>query len=582
MPDKPGQSSWMRILAFLAACCIPALSLWVLWNWLPNEAWLRWGIVLLGVAGTYGLARILWRGMSSVEGLYISVLGVAAWFTVMSYAQLVTNYPFKLYWSEGNRFYDYSLIFAKNLYQSNVPVAPLYNEPGRYALWGILFAIPGLPIWVHRLWNAILWIVPLLLVGILLARWQQISRLYRLFFVVWVFLFLMQGPIYPSLVMGVILVLMTARWKHLALRMVVVFLAGYYVGLSRWTWLVAPAVWAGLLALLWQEDDPDNQRWGWLPVSRKAFLEAALLVASSVLGGILAKPGLFSAPEEATGFALKQPLLWYRLFPNATYSYGLLLGALLAAGPLAMILIWLVWTKRWRLNWLQWLSALLPSLAFLALGLVASTKIGGGSNLHNLDMFLITLVILAGLALRVLINKGMALPAAWPRLAQALFLLVIFLPALEAFKSGSPQKIPSQEVVRNALDVIQTEVSQAGQAGEVLVMDQRQLLTFGNIQNVTLVPEYEMKYMMDQSMAGSPASFARFYQDLRDRRFALIVSSILKVQSQGAEHDFGEENDAWDRWVASAVLCYYKPLQTLKEVRVQLLVPRASPGENCP
>jgi hypothetical protein len=34
-------------------------------------------------------------------------------------------------------------------------------------------------------------------------------------------------------------------------------------------------------------------------------------------------------------------------------------------------------------------AIVLPLLAFLVVGLIVSTKIGGGGDLHNLDMFLI-------------------------------------------------------------------------------------------------------------------------------------------------------------------------------------------------
>jgi hypothetical protein len=166
--------------------------------------------------------------------------------------------------------------------------------------------------------------------------------------------------------------------------------------------------------------------------------------------------------------------------------------------------------------------------------------------------------------------------------AQFLLVLVLLLPAVYAFPAGSPLQLPTRKAVQETLQVIQSEASQAQEQGEVLFMDQRQLLTFGTIKDVMLVPEYEKKFMMDQSMAGNPASFTQFYQDLADHRFALILSGTLKIDPQGSTHNFGEENDAWDHWVARAVLCYYKPRTTLKEVHLQLLVPRAAPGEDCP
>jgi hypothetical protein len=336
-----------------------------------------------------------------------------------------------------------------------------------------------------------------------------------------------------------------------------------------------------LLVLLWREHDPAEAAFKWLPVRKEALVEAIWLVIAGLAGGVLAKPGLFTAPQEATGFALKQPLLFYRLFPNATYAPGLLLGLAMAAGPLVLLLVWLALSRRWRLSWVQWLAAGVPAAVFAVGGLVASTKIGGGSNLHNLDSFLITLAILSGLAVKALVDKGQFAPATWPRLAQALLALTLVFPLLDALKSGAPLKSLAPQVVSQAIQTIQAETSQAQGSGEVLFMDQRQLLTFGNVEGIVLVPEYEKKFMMDQAMAGIPASFEGFYRDLAEQRFSMIVSGTLRVDIQGRSNDFSEENNAWDQWVARAILCYYKPKQTLTEIGVQLLVPRASPREGC-
>jgi hypothetical protein len=36
---------------------------------------------------------------------------------------------------------------------------------------------------------------------------------------------------------------------------------------------------------------------------------------------------------------------------------------------------------------------------------------------------------------------------------------------------------------------------------------------------------------------------------------------------------FGEENNAWTKWVAEPLLRYYKPIWTFKKIGVQVLVP---------
>jgi hypothetical protein len=135
--------------------------------------------------------------------------------------------------------------------------------------------------------------------------------------------------------------------------------------------------------------------------------------------------------------------------------------------------------------------------------------------------------------------------------------------------------------VIKALDVLNRQVAQAQKSGEVLFMDQRQLLTFGNIQDVPLVNEYEKKYMMDQAMAGDQTYFEQFYRDLADQRFSLIITEPLFTRIKDSSDSFGEENNAWVRWVAEPLLCYYAPARKIQSVDVQLLVPREDP-QNCP
>jgi hypothetical protein len=105
-------------------------------------------------------------------------------------------------------------------------------------------------------------------------------------------------------------------------------------------------------------------------------------------------------------------------------------------------------------------------------------------------------------------------------------------------------------------------------------MDQRQLLTFGNITGIPLVPDYEKKLLMNQALSSNAAYFQDYYRDLAAKRFSLIITEPLRTPVQDSSYQFGEENNAWVKWVANPTLCYYEPLDTLKTVRVQLLVPK--------
>ena len=507
-----------------------------------------------------------------LAGAYILLAG--------DYLKFVVNYPFSLSWSEGNRFYDYSLVFGKSLYQYDGNLILPYYSPGRYGLWGLWFLFPKLPIAFHRFWNAILWIVPPLLMGWLLARSLSKQPGVRLGVALWIGLFLSQGPIYAPILLAAALVVVFDRTRPW-MRGLSIALASLYAGLSRWTWFGAPGAWSVLLELF--------SKGASSPLVRR--LRGAVVIALlGSLPGILANWNRFVVPKQNT-LSLSQPLLWNRLLPNPTFEYGILANLLLATGPLIAILAWLIISSRFRLDWLQKLAVGGVLLVTLIAGLVASIKIGGGSNLHNLDMFFISLAFL------ILLYLDQAIPAdehhsandpagsshetqpplmrEWPYWAKAAIVAASLLLAWPHFSEIRRLELPPQGDVQKALENLQLRIERYQQEGEVLFLDQRQLLTFGTVQGVPLLPEYEKKYVMDQAMAGNTAYFQEFYNDLENKRFAVIVSEPL-FRSYDDEYDpFGEENNAWVKWVSEPVLCFYTPEKTYKEVRVQLLVPRA-------
>jgi len=133
--------------------------------------------------------------------------------------------------------------------------------------------------------------------------------------------------------------------------------------------------------------------------------------------------------------------------------------------------------------------------------------------------------------------------------------------------------LPAQADVDKALVEIRSAVEDSSKLGEVLFMDQRQLLTFGYMPKIPFVPEYEKKYMMDQALASNAAYFRPYYQDLAKKRFTLIVTEPLKIGLKDVGV-FSEENDLWVKWVSAPTLCFYQPVMTERSVGVQLLVPR--------
>ena len=111
------------------------------------------------------------------------------------------------------------------------------------------------------------------------------------------------------------------------------------------------------------------------------------------------------------------------------------------------------------------------------------------------------------------------------------------------------------------------------EGGEVLFMDQRQLLTFGYLGQIPLVPEYEKKLVMDKAMSGDKDYFEQFYKDIADQRFDLIVTDPQRIRFSDEDEGWGAENDTWVQWVTKPLLCYYEPAFTIKKTGVWLLHP---------
>ena len=527
---------WRYMLVLLLVLPPLFILLYSLPGLLFNGSFLR---LALGLTIGWLVAVLITRSQEDLvqpNTLVFSLLLFSGLHILAARLTMVTSYPFALFWSEGNRLYDYSVFLGSNRYNYPGKLTIPYDSPGRYLLWGIIYALPQTPIWLHRLWDAILWTAPYVLFGYLIARWSKLDRLVRWILTLWIFVFLSQGPIYAPLLISAIVVVLTVQKKRLWLSLIGVIFASFYTSISRWTWAPAPAMWA-VLILIAGIERPDFKNWNSIV---RQFLPIAAVALAGLATGYISNASFFTPQEISSNYTFDQPLLWYRLLPNATFPPGILLGTLIAAGP---VIAWLVWGAAsgwWRVNWVQGLAYAIAGLVTLGVGLVISTKIGGGSNLHNLDMFLITLILLVGL---MLVERGQIPWKSWPAGVQLILLLAVLLPAWNAFRLGEPLRLPKDNIVAEALDTIRSEVSQAQIAGEVLFMDQRQLLTFGFIENARLVPDYEKKYMMDMAMGNNRDYFNTFYADLAAKRFSLIISEPLKLVEKGQIDSFGEENN---------------------------------------
>ena len=326
-----------------------------------------WGVVfsglyfrlLLWIYVAYGMAVFLQADMrfASWYNLLAALLLTSSAFSVAFALINVSDYPFSIGWSEGNRIWDYSLYFGRYLY--DYPVGEdifATTDAGRQLGGGLPFIIPGVTILFERLWVSLTTIIPYLLLGLAAFRFTVKDR--KLWFLLgfWAFIFLKQGPIHPRLVLCAFVIGLTWR-KPLWLAVPLVFITSYLAEESRYTWLFAPGMWIVMLEFsgaVLQKDRLQKSTW-W---------RAIILGLSGALGGYygptivnwvqalfsdgtpadLAGAGAISV-SSVTSSVTTHPLLWYRLFPNATYGIGIILALLIAVAPTVLFLIYLSSTR---------------------------------------------------------------------------------------------------------------------------------------------------------------------------------------------------------------------------------------------
>jgi hypothetical protein len=518
----------------------------------------------------------------------------------------ITDYPFPLYWSEGNRFFDYSVLFGAFRYDfPNSNDIYAFSSWGMQLPWALPFLIPNLGISTFRFWYQLMWILPSFLLGIIsyktFSREKSLS-INALIFGLWTFIFLDQGPIYTPLIIAGIITMIGLRFRLLpAISLVII--ASFYAYQSRWTWSFAPGLWAGMVALL-LIPNPSLRKEKLKELIRPVSLGLAGLFGGRILPDLIplvsswintlisknAHPSEIVASGAAAEIILppvnvlpnivtsatKQPLLWERLFPNPTYPPGILLGIAWASLPIIVLLFVFVIKKIWRPHWLQAISVFLISVAFFTVGLTASVKIGGGSNLHNLDMYLVTLLITSAAVIIKFFPKGRITPKAG-FISTILLFSVMLIPISYSLQPSEKPHIPNSQEIDESLSAIKAEINKIGPSQEVLFIDHRQLLTFNLIPQVSLIDEYEKKKLMDEAMGADLAYFEPFYEDIRKQRFSLIINEPLNVIIRGEDYSFGDENDAFVKWVTIPLTCSYEAIFTNTATGVELLVPRTGP-----
>jgi hypothetical protein len=600
---------WVRQLSAVLIVILPVFAIW----FAPFPTTIIFGSFSSAFIIFFSALIASWINSKNKSSPKTTLLSIGTYclaggtvFAACAKLVFVTDYPFPLYWSEGNRFFDYSVLFGAFRYNFPKDTAIYaFTSWGMQLPWAIPFLLPNLGIGSFRFWYQLMWILPSFALGFSSYRMfsgNNSSKTNAIIFGLWTFLFLDQGPIYTPLIIAGLITIIGLRFRLVPAAFIIT-IASFYAYESRWTWSFAPGLWAGMGALLLISNLSFRKE------KLKEFIRPITLGLSGLLGGrilpdliplvpsLITKintnisepavpspagitsdmvlPPLNVLPNIVTS-ATKQPLLWERLFPNPTYPPGILLGIAWATLPIIILLIVIAGKKIWRPHWIQAIAIFFIAGAFFAVGLTASVKIGGGSNLHNLDMYLITLVFAFAAAFSQLWPKGNHEPTAGFYVILLTVLGLVF-PISYALQPSQKPHIPDAQEVENSIDAIKENLDWLDENEEVLFIDHRQLLTFNLVPQVPLVDEYEKKKLMDEAMGADAAYFVPFYEDVRNKRFALIINEPLNVVIRGEDYSFGDENDAYVKWVTLPLTCSYEAIYTNSETGVELLVPRSTP-----
>ncbi|MBN2044438.1 MAG: hypothetical protein JW757_05405 [Anaerolineales bacterium] len=504
------------------------------------------------------------------------LLGAAVLYHLSTYIPHVTNYPFSLWWSETTRFYLGSTFFDQRIYGQDLPW--VFRDLTRYLIQAVPFLIEDNPLWVHRLWQAGLRFLSGYLVGFVLSRRLKISRpLLAGMFTAWTGLYLFQGPLFYNLAPIVILVLWLVDPKRFWRTILVISVASVYAGLSRINWVPM----AGLLAaLLYFLEIPVG---GKKPREVLIYLvpPAVWTAAGSLLG--LAALQLWQLnsgnPPEIFHSSFTSYLLYKRLFPNPSYPLGIVLATLIVSAPLLIYLLRSLhaWRKKWHIVRVAAIVTILLLLG--AGGLLVSIKIGGGTNLHNMDVFLVAL-LLAAVELtfgRVVDEQGEVTRAVAPLWLRALIILV---PVGFVF-TFTGRNLTPLDITRAQEDLVtlQAYVSEAAAGGDdVLFVSQRHLLTFGLIKDIPLVHAHEKLLLQEMVMSKNTAYLEDFAREMAAQQYAMIVIDPLPEYWKNPDKEpLAMENNVVNRNLVPLILCAYQEKDMLLDGGLQILVPKEEP-----
>lgn len=614
LPQAP---AWLALTGF--AVFLAAFPLFYLHPYygdlLGKQAFIRLFLFfLLSLAGMFAL-KLAFPHLEFSSALAFALISQTAANLFITQLPDISTYPFAMGWAETSRLYYPSLFLSRLVYGQPFPWPILH--PSLHLLLAPPYLIDA-PLWFQRAWQVFLRLVLVSLIApALLSRLKIDSRPWRWFALLWILVYLFTLNLYMHLAV-IVFVMLWGYSAHNDRRIWFwLVLASIWAGISRLNWYPMPGILATILYLLELPYQPrttnDRQRstvHGLRSMVAYLAKPALWIITGTAIAFVSQRAyiALSGVPAAAFYTSLTSDMLWYRLWPNASYSLGVLPGILLFSLPL---LLWLGFAPaRRELHPLRQGLLGLGLAGLFVIGIFVSMKIGGGADLHNMDVFSVPLLVVFAY---LFTNSHTAestppsvsplpnllthplLPASHPTsqstpssvfplpnpLSHSFFLaLLVVIPAWFGMRVSAGLLQYDPATAQATLTELQRRVNT--NPGETLFISQRQLVSMHMLKGVTLIPQYEREDLMELAMSRNTTALeAGFYADLKAHRFAMIIVDPLRINYLGSNYAMGEENNVWTRFIIKPILCNYRQDAIFPADRIAIYVPQVG-EQKCP
>ncbi|MGD0751741.1 MAG: hypothetical protein ABSA23_10055 [Anaerolineales bacterium] len=493
----------------------------------------------------------------------------------------IINFPFTISWSESGRIFNAYQIYAPLL--SGQHLSWPWLDPGRAILDGLVLLLPSTQIWMERFWIDLLFLLGAFVTSLVIVRkafsfspqrnGKSDGRLMWLL-VLWGMFFLLQGPVYYHVLLGVFAIAWFYNPKKPFLTLVLVFIGSIWEGLCRVNWFIMPAC-VAILLYIFTETFTGKNLW--------RYLRWPLVYL--VTGG-LASFGSYLVFIKITGYVI--PFLdprmhyayfLYKLWPNDGFV-GLLPGILLICLPLLAVGLYTIWKNKTRLHWVRWLAIASLLVLFFAGSTLVSLRAGGGYDLHNYDSLLLLLFMCGCFFGLGAVSQDETVPLEKAIITNyAVMVCLLTVSILFAYHPTDPtasSKIDQSAAAIRQINVLINKYAQADHPA--LFIDERQLLVYQMVTAPQIYVPYDKIELMEMAMARNSGYSQKFSADIANKKFSLIISEVLpkwlKPYNKNKFDRDWYENNVWVNVVSTPVLANYTPIYTNQDLGFAIYVPK--------